>query len=246
MIAVLLSAVGLGLLAGVAVFEVDSLFTGRSVRRAALGQLGLAPRRVAKARRTWRSLRSRRAERQRRELISSQLSPALSMIVGNLRIGRNVLGAVAEVTDAVPEPLQSILLEIVTDVRLGGSVEDVVMRIAEREANPHLKVVASALSLHAQHGGSLVEILESVTESIEEEDRLQRDIRSLTADARLSAIVLMVMPIVAIVVVTLLSPGYMAPLVTEPAGQAMSVSAVVLGAFGWRWLRALARPEVTA
>lgn len=246
MMAVLLSALGLGLLAGVAVYEVDSLVTARSVRRVALGQLGLAPRVTERSRWAVKSLRTRRNERRRMDQISAQLSPALSMIVGNLRIGRNVLGAISEITEAVPEPLQSILREIVTDVRLGGSVEEVVMRIAEREANPHLKVVASALSLHAQHGGSLVEILESVTESIEEEDRLQRDIRSLTADARLSAIVLMVMPVVAVVVVTLLSPGYMAPLVTKPAGQAMSVSAVVLGAVGWKWLRALGRPEVTA
>lgn len=246
MMAVALASVGLGLLAGVAVYEVDSLVTSRSVRRVALGQLGLAPRSTNRSRWSVKSLRSRRAERRRRDEISAQMSPALSMIVGNLRIGRNVLGAIAEITDSVPEPLQSVLREIVTDVRLGGTVEDVVMRIAEREANPHLKVVASALSLHAQHGGSLVEILETVTESIEEEDRLHRDIRSLTADARLSAIVLMVMPVVAVVVVSLLSPGYMSPLVTEPAGRAMSVSALVLGAVGWRWLRALGQPEVTA
>jgi tight adherence protein B len=246
MIAMVFSAVGLGLLAGIGVHEFGSIVTSHTARRTARGQLGLAPRRASRQRWSVTGVRARRLARRRNEQISAQLSPALSLIVGNLRIGRNVLGAISEVIDTVSDPLQSILREIVTDVRLGEAVEEVVMRIAQREANPHLAVVASALSLHAHHGGSLVEILETVAETIEEEDRLVRDVRSLTADARLSAIVLMVMPLVAVVVVTLLSPGYMAPLVTEPAGQVMSVSAVLLGVVGWRWLRALGRPEVTA
>jgi tight adherence protein B len=85
-----------------------------------------------------------------------------------------------------------------------------------------------------------------VIETVREEDRLRRDIKSLTADGRLSAIVLMLMPPFALAFVSLFNPRYAEPLVTEPLGRAMSVTAVVLGLVGWRWLRTLSRPEVVA
>lgn len=118
------------------------------------------------------------------------------------------------------------------------------MVVADREENRHLAIVASALVLHGRHGGSLVEILETVIETVEEEDRLRRDLRSVTADGRLSAAVLLAMPPVVLVFVSAMSPGYAAPLVTSPLGIAMSTTAAVLGVIGWRWLHRLGNPEI--
>ena len=81
--------------------------------------------------------------------------------------------------------------------------------------------------------------------TIEEEDRLQRDIRTLTADNRLSARVLLALPPIVLVVVSILNPGYAAPLLTDPLGRQMSAAGAVLALVGWRWLRRLAAPEVT-
>ncbi|MBU3688713.1 MAG: hypothetical protein B7C54_12670 [Acidimicrobiales bacterium mtb01] len=186
-----------------------------------------------------------RAEQRRRsELLASELAPTLQLVVGNLRIGRNLPAAIAEVVEAAGEPLRSMLADVVSQARLGESIDECFRRLAERENDRHLGVVASAIGLHARHGGSLVEILEGVIETIREEDRLKRDIKSLTADGRLSALVLMLMPPFALAFVSLFNPRYAEPLVTEPLGRSMSVTAIVLGLVGWRWLRTLSRPEV--
>ena len=188
-----------------------------------------------------------RAEQRRRsDLLASELAPTLQLVVGNLRIGRNLPAAIAEVVESSGEPLRSMLADVVAQARLGEPIDECFRRLAERENDRHLGVVASAIGLHARHGGSLVEILESVIETVREEDRLRRDIKSLTADGRLSAIVLMLMPPFALAFVSLFNPRYAEPLVTEPLGRAMSVTAVVLGLVGWRWLRTLSRPEVVA
>lgn len=188
-----------------------------------------------------------RAERRRRsELLASELAPTLQLVVGNLRIGRNLPAAIAEVVDVAGEPLRSMLAEVVAQSRLGEPIEECFRQLSEREDDRHLGVVASAIGLHARHGGSLVEILEGVIETIHEEDRLRRDIKSLTADGRLSAVVLMLMPPFALAFVSLFNARYAEPLVTDPLGRAMSVTAIVLGLVGWRWLRALSRPEVVA
>lgn len=193
----------------------------------------------------WRSW-SARKERKRRERMADQLAPALQLIVGHLRIGRNITAAFSEVAAETPAPLGDLLNEVLSEVRLGSSLDETLQFIADREGDRHLGVVSSAIGLQSRHGGSLVEILETVVETIEEEDRLRRDIRSLTADGRLSAQVLLAMPPAMLVMVTILSPGYTAPLIEHPTGRAMAVSGLVLGLVGWRWLRALSTPKVVA
>ena len=194
---------------------------------------------------TYRSWESRRARR-RREEMADQLAPALQLMVGHLKIGRNVMSALSEVAEATPAPLGDLLREVVSEVRLGSAVDEVLQAVADRENDRHLGVVASAIGLQSRHGGSLVEILETVVETIEEEDRLRRDIRSLTADGRLSATVLLAMPPAMLVIVSLLSPGYTAPLWDHPTGRAMSMAGLFLGFVGWRWLRSLGTPKVVA
>lgn len=187
-----------------------------------------------------------RRRRRRNAQLSSQLAPTIELIVGHLRIGRNINAAVAEVTDSIPEPLRSIFVDAVEEARLGTPLSDSLQRAADKEGNRHLGVVASALGLQAKHGGSLIEILEAVHTTIEEEDRLRRDIQSLTADNRISAKVLLALPPITLVVVSLLNPGYASPLVTDPLGQRMSVVGAGLAFIGWRWLKRLSNPEVVA
>lgn len=201
---------------------------------------GTAPLRLRRP----RPVKARR-ERRRAQLLSSQLAPALELIIGHLRIGRNVGSAIAEVSDSLAEPLRSIFVDAVEESRLGTPLGDTLERSAIRHGSRHLAVMASAIGLQARQGGSLVEILDAVHTTIEEEDRLQRDIRTLTADNRLSARVLLALPPIVLVVVSILNPGYAAPLLTDPLGRQMSAAGAVLALVGWRWLRRLAAPEVT-
>ena len=190
-------------------------------------------------------LRERR-RRKRNMLLSSQLAPAIELIVGHLRIGRNIGAAIGEVTDSLSDPLRSIFVEAAEEARLGTPLGDSLMRMSQDEGNRHLGVVASAIGLQAKHGGSLVEILEAVYTTIEEEDRLRRDIQTLTADNRISAKVLLALPPATLIVVSLLNPGYASPLITDPLGQRMSIAGVALAFVGWRWLQRLSNPEVVA
>ncbi len=189
---------------------------------------------------------SNRQLRRRREALADELGPALQMIIGHLRIGRNVSSALVEVAESCTGPLREVLTEVVAEARLGTPLDEVLTEVAEREGDRHLGVVASAVGLHARHGGSLVEILDTVVETIEEEDRLRRDIKSLTADGRLSAKVLLAMPPAMLALVSLLSPGYASPLINTSFGRTLSLIGVVLGLAGWQWLRSLSTPKVVA
>jgi tight adherence protein B len=199
--------------------------------------LGLAPVLVVTTRR-------HRADARRAAQLAVELGPALQLVVDNLRVGRDLVSALAEVSETASEPVSSIFANVVAETRVGARVDVALRTQADSENDRHLRVVASAVGLHTEHGGNLVEILSSVVETIEEEDRLRRTIAAITADGRLSGQVLLALPIFSLIAVSVLSPGYALPLVTSPLGVMMSVAAVVLGVAGWFWLRTLSRPAV--
>lgn len=199
--------------------------------------LGFAPVGVVTARR-------HRAEARRAARLAVELGPALQLVVDNLRVGRDLVSALAEVSETASEPVSSIFANVVAETRVGSRVDVALRAQADLENDRHLRVVASAVGLHTEHGGNLVEILSSVVETIEEEDRLRRTIAAITADGRLSGQVLLALPIFSLIAVSVLSPGYALPLVQSPLGLMMSVVAVVLGVAGWFWLRTLSRPAV--
>ena len=198
--------------------------------------LGAAPGLIA------RSL-NKRSARKRQRVLNDALAPALQRIVDQLHVGRTISAAIEASVEHASDPLDGIFRRVISDNNVGIPIDVSLTTIAAEERNRHLDIIASALALHAQHGGSLTDILVAVLESIEEEDRLRRDLLTLTADARLSANVLLAMPIGALVITSLLSPGYATPLIESSAGRFMSVSGAVLGMLGVLWLRHLAQPE---
>lgn len=189
---------------------------------------------------------TKRAQQKRTKALADALPGALQLLVDNLRVGRDLVSAMTEVSENSPEPVASIFSSVVSEVRLGARVDEAVAAVAALENDRHLTTVSSAIGLNVEFGGNLVEILSVVIESLEEEDRLRRDIESITADGRLSSTVLLVLPIITLIVVSVLSPGYAAPLIEEPMGQAMSVAGVILGVAGWAWLRSLSSTDVVA
>jgi tight adherence protein B len=193
-----------------------------------------------------RTVRRRRRAAARSEALAAGLGPALQMVADNLRVGRDLVSALAEVAASSAEPVRSVFAAVVAETRLGVSVQEAMARQAEEEADRHLRVVASAVGLHAEHGGNLTEILAGVAETISEEDRLRRSIATLTADGRYSARILMALPVLVLAAFTLIDPDYAAPLVEEPAGRVLIGVAVVLAVTGWAWLRSLGAPPVVA
>lgn len=188
-----------------------------------------------------RSLAARR-QRRRKESLDEALGASLQLMIDQLRVGRDLTGAFTTVAESALFPLNEILDSVLAEARLGRPLHDAVEAAAEAEQNRHFDVIASAIGLHGHHGGSLTEILSTVSESIEAEDELRREVETLTAEGRLSAQVLMALPLASLALLSLLSPGYAGPLFTTSAGHALTIVGLVLGAAGWGWLRALSRP----
>jgi len=224
--------------------QIDHRLSIATVLAAAVGLLVGGPLGIIVAPLPYGATRSLAVRRQRRrqESLDEALGASLQLIIDQLRVGRDLTGAFTTVAESALFPLNEILDSVLAEARLGRPLHDAVEAAAQAEQNRHFDVIASAIGLHGHHGGSLTEILSTVSESIEAEDELRREVETLTAEGRLSAQVLMALPLASLALLSLLSPGYAGPLFTTSAGHALTIVGLVLGGAGWAWLRALSRP----
>jgi tight adherence protein B len=101
-----------------------------------------------------------------------------------------------------------------------------------------------AIRIQREVGGNLAELLETVAETMSERDRLRAEIKALTAEGRLSAVILGIFPLAFGAILYVIRPGYLNTLFGEPLGVAACIGAGALAMFGFFWLRKIIAIEV--
>jgi tight adherence protein B len=151
-----------------------------------------------------------------------------------MRAGHSFVGALSVVVDDAAEPSRTEFRRVVADEQLGVSLEDAIRAVGRRMDNPDLEQVALVAALQRRTGGSMAEVLERVTGTIRERFELRRLVQTLTAQGRLSRWIVSALPVVLLVAISIISPGYSDPLFTTTGGRiALLFSAVmvVLGSY---------------
>ncbi|SCG50934.1 type II secretion system F family protein [Micromonospora inositola] len=181
----------------------------------------------------------------RRQAFADLLPDTLQLVVGSLRSGFSLAQAIdAVVQDSPPGPLTVELGRAMAEVRLGSNLDDALERVAQRVENDDLAWAVMAIRIQRDTGGNLAEVLETTVETLRERDRLRRHVRALSAEGRLSAYVLIALPIVMAVWMLLTRRDYLSPLWTTPVGLIMLVGALVLMVVGIFWMARWIKVEV--
>ncbi len=175
---------------------------------------------------------SKAHSRRQREL-RAQLPGFLTALASAVRVRGSPTAALATLPQCLSEPLREKVRSINQAVRLGTSLDDALVDLAERVACPSFNVAISALLIARRCGGDLPRILESAAAGLREEARLEGVMTARTSEARAQFAVLVVCPFAIIALIGGLSPGYFEPLQGSLAGWAVVVGAGVL------WLGAL-------
>lgn len=150
----------------------------------------------------------RRARAKRIRTFEKQLPDALDMIVRSLRAGHPTTVAAALVAREMPDPIGTEFGIAADEVTFGSSLEDAVRKMSERVGSESLRLLAVALSIQAKTGGNLAEILSNLSKVIRERGKLRLKIRALSAEGRVSAIILSAFPLVMFLLLQLLAPGF--------------------------------------
>ena len=186
----------------------------------------------------------RRTAATRKQAFYEQLSDVLLLLSGALKAGYSLQQAVAAVGEDAKPPASEEFRRAMAEVRLGASLDDALEALARRSRMVDLEWSVLAIQIQREVGGNLAEILETIAGTIRERERLRRELRTLTAEGRLSGWVLGLMPFAIGSFLALRSPEYLEPLYQTGKGLAMvSVSAALL-VVGTLWMRKIVKVEV--
>ncbi|RDV84060.1 type II secretion system F family protein [Ammonifex thiophilus] len=159
--------------------------------------------------------------RQRLARFQSQLPDALSLMANTMRAGFGLLQAMDVVRREMPPPISQEFGRALTELGLGMGVEEALERLSHRVPSEDLDLAVTAVIIQRQVGGNLAEILDSIAATIRERVRLKGEIRALTAQGRISALIIGLLPLVLALILSLINPGYLLTLVYEPLGRLM-------------------------
>jgi tight adherence protein B len=177
----------------------------------------------------------------RREAFSEQLPDTLSLLASHLRTGYGLFQALDIVAKESDPPTSTEFQRILTENRLGRDLSDALRAASERVGSEDFGWVVQAIEVHREVGGDLGEVLENVAATIRDREHLRRQVRALSADGRLSAAVLIALPIVVFVAMKVLNPDYANLLLDRTSGRVMLGGAVLLMAVGASWLGRIIR-----
>jgi Flp pilus assembly protein TadB len=177
----------------------------------------------------------RRAEAKRQTAFADQLPDVLQLVTTALRSGFGLTQSLESVAEDAEEPARSEFAHVLAEVRLGRDLSDSMTALARRMRSKDLEWVVSAIDINRDTGGNLSEILDRVSGTIRERGRIARQVRTLTAEGRLSARVLIALPFFMLAWQWRSNPdGF--ELLTYGAGLVALVIAGILMAIGAVWV----------
>jgi len=164
--------------------------------------------------------------------IHRQLPDALGLIGRALRAGHALFVGMKMVGDEMREPIGGEFKRGFDEISMGASVPESLGHLADRVDLMDVKFFVTSVNIQRETGGNLAEIIDSLGHLIRKRFELRKKIRALSAEGRISAIVLMSLPFAMALVFHFINPDYLTPLFTDPMGHAMMGGAAVMMVIG--------------
>lgn len=157
--------------------------------------------------------------RNRRELFHRQLGDVLLMMANAMRSGFSFLQAVEIVSQDMKPPVSEEFGRMMHEVRLGVSTEDALENLSQRVKSDDLDLIITAVLIQRQVGGNLAQIFDTISATINDRLRMRREIDTITAQGKLSGLVLGLMPVGLAALTMLVNPGYLESVMESEIGR---------------------------
>jgi len=161
-------------------------------------------------------LRLKRAKRLK--AFNGALADCIDMMSRSLRAGHSLPAAIGIVAEQALEPARSEFAEVSRQQNYGLPMRDAMNQLFDRIPSQDLRVVATGILVQKDTGGNLAEVLDRIGAVIRDRVRIQGEIRTHTAQGRLTGWILCMLPVVMLVLINMVNPGYSKPLFNDPTG----------------------------
>lgn len=187
-------------------------------------------------------LARRRAKRGK--AFEAGLPDALMLMASSLRSGFSLDQAIVAASDQSENEVSKELRRAVQEIRIGSPLEAALERIAERMDSSDFTWVVTALRIQRKSGGNLAELLVTVSHTVRQRAQMGREVAALTAEGRLSAYVLIGLPLVLFAFLMLTQPSYLEPMWKTSMGLMMTAVGVVMLLIGWLLMKRMVKVDV--
>jgi tight adherence protein B len=184
--------------------------------------------------------------RKRRRLlqIDLQLPAALEMMARALQVGHALSGALLIAAKESRDPIASELQTVFDEMNFGISLQVALPHLAERIASDSVRYFVVAAMVQSETGGNLADILRSTASLIRERHKLTATVKVLSAEGRLSAVILSVLPFAIAALLSWVNPEFIGKLWTDPLGLKLLTGSLVLAVVGVIWMQRLVSVRV--
>lgn len=176
--------------------------------------------------------------------IEEQLPDTLALISNTLKSGYSFLQAIDAAAKELPPPVSLEFQQILREINLGVNTEKALESFSKRVQSPDLELIILAVLIQRQIGGNLSEILDNISETIRSRIKIKGEIKILTAQGRISGLIISLLPVALGVILYFINPSYILTLFQNPIGLGMLVLAVLMQAIGIFLIRRIIRIEV--
>jgi tight adherence protein B len=173
----------------------------------------------------------------RKTAFADQLDDSLQLMAGALRAGHSILQAMDSVAAESEEPTSEEFARVINETRMGRELNASLTETARRMDSEDFSWVTQAIAINREVGGNLAEVLDGVGHTIRERNEIRRQVKSLAAEGKLSAIILMLLPVGIVGFLSVANPEYIGKFTESLVGYGLIVLAVVLLVVGGFWLR---------
>ncbi|SFA79311.1 MULTISPECIES: type II secretion system F family protein [unclassified Bacillus (in: firmicutes)] len=186
----------------------------------------------------------RKKQKQRITKFNDDLPDMITTIVGSLRAGFSFPQALKAVTEEASSPIKDEMEAVLKEMQYGSSIEDSLNDLKERMPSEDLDLMIQAILIQRQVGGNLATVLDKIVETIRDRTKIHRQISTLTAQGRLSGIVIGLLPIILAFVLFLIEPDYIGTLFQNPIGIGLLIAGAISGLIGFMLIRKITSIEV--
>lgn len=179
----------------------------------------------------------------RRKQFDQQVPDTLQMFSGGLRAGHSLLRAIDAAAQESSLPMSEELNRIVNETRIGRDLGDSLAEVAKRTRSEDFAGVSQAIDIHREVGGDLAEVLDHLGSTVRDRNQVRGQIRALSAEGRMSAVVLMALPIVMFLGLVSFNSMYARVFTSTLPGYLMILACVILMTLGGFWLKRLIKPK---
>jgi tight adherence protein B len=182
----------------------------------------------------------RKANR-RQAAFAEQLPDNLQLLAGSVRAGYGLVQAIDAVSQEALSPSAEEFRRLVVEVNLGRDLNEALTAAAARVRSTDFEWVVEAMEINREVGGDLAEVLGQVGTTIRDRNQIRRKVDALSAEGRLSAIILIALPFLAGAVISVTNPDYLTELTGTTFGRALIGVGLVLMALGTVWMKRIVK-----